>query len=73
MTHIFRIIGLVILVVGIIVLIFGIKATDEFGQKVTQSMTGTYSKGTRWDIIGGSVAIVVGGLLLSFSNRLKRR
>ena len=72
MREFIRILGLAVLVLGIILLIFGVRATDEFGQKVTQSMTGSYSEGTRWDIIGGSIAIVIGSLVLSFSGRFRR-
>jgi hypothetical protein len=73
MTNILRLLGLVILVVGIILLIFGVRSTEEFGQKVSQTMTGTYSGKTRGNIIGGCIAIVVGGALISCSGRFRRK
>ncbi len=58
-----RIIGFVIMLFGIAVLVFGILATEEFGEKVTQEFTGHYTDKTMWYIFGGIAAILVGAVI----------
>lgn len=61
-----RLVGLVLLILGIVLLIFGINATHAIGERAVETVTGKYSEGTMWYIVGGIVGIVAGGALLIF-------
>lgn len=64
-----RILGLALLVGGAIALYFGFSATESVGERVVEGVTGRYSDGTMWYLIGGAVAAVVGLGLLLFGKR----
>lgn len=61
-------IGIALLVGGAIALYFGLTATDSLSERVVEGVTGRYTDGTMWYLIGGAVA-AVGGLALIFMGR----
>ena len=58
-----KLLGLILLVVGVILLIFGFNASQSLGDQVTETFTGRFTDETMWYIIGGAVAVGVGGFL----------
>ena len=58
-----KLLGIILLVVGVILLIFGFNASQSLGDQVTETVTGRFTDETMWYIIGGGVAIVVGGFM----------
>lgn len=58
-----KLLGIILLVVGVILLIFGFNASQSLGDQVTETVTGRFTDETMWFIIGGAVAIVVGGFM----------
>ncbi|WP_417550250.1 DUF3185 family protein [Methylophaga sp.] len=58
-----KLLGIILLVVGVILLIFGFNASQSLGDQVTETVTGRFTDETMWYIIGGAVAIVVGGFM----------
>jgi hypothetical protein len=67
---IFRIIGLVVLVVGVVLLVMGINQAQSFSEGLREDITGEYSDDTQWYIIGGIAAIVGGGALALLGGRI---
>lgn len=63
-----KIIGLVLLIGGAIALYFGFTATDSVSERVVEGVTGRYTDGTMWYLIGGAVA-AVGGLALLLTGK----
>lgn len=63
-----KLVGLVLLVVGIILFYFGWQASQSIGEQLTETFTGRFSDETTWYLIGGAVAVVVGGFL-AFSRK----
>jgi hypothetical protein len=59
-----RILGLVLLIGGIVLIVLGVSASRSFGDQVSNFFTGRFSSTTMWYIIGGIVAVVLGGVLL---------
>jgi len=55
------IVSLVLLVGGVVLLILGITATNSFGSDVSRFFTGSPTDKAVWMLIGGAVAIAVGG------------
>jgi hypothetical protein len=53
--------SIAILVAGIVLLIFGINAHDSVTSSAKELVTGTPTDKSLWLIIGGIVAIIVGG------------
>jgi hypothetical protein len=64
-----RIIGLAVLAVGVILLAFGLNGTDAPVDQISETLTGRYTDRTMWYLIGGGIAIVVGGALALFGKR----
>lgn len=58
-----KLLGIILLVVGVILLIFGFNASQSLGDQVAETFTGRFTDETMWYIIGGAVAVVVGGFL----------
>ncbi|MCB2427706.1 DUF3185 family protein [Methylophaga pinxianii] len=58
-----KLLGIVLVIVGIILLVFGFNASQSLGDQVTETVTGRFTDETMWYIIGGAVAVVVGGFL----------
>ncbi len=58
-----KLLGIILLVVGVILLIFGFNASQSLGDQVTETVTGRFTDETMWYIIGGAVAIVIGGFM----------
>jgi drug/metabolite transporter (DMT)-like permease len=58
-----KLLGIILLVVGVILLVFGWNASQSLGDQVTETITGRFTDETMWFIIGGAVAVVVGGFL----------
>jgi hypothetical protein len=54
-------ISLALLVGGIILIIYGISASDSLGSDFSRFFTGSPTDKTMWLLIGGAVAMVVGG------------
>jgi len=65
------ILGIAAVAVGIVLLVMGLNATESFGEKVTEGITGRYSDKTTWFIIGGIAAIVIGAGVAFVGGRLK--
>ena len=59
-----RIIGVALLVVGAILLYFGLNATESVGEQVVEGVTGKFTDGTMWYLIGGAAAGIVGLVML---------
>lgn len=53
--------GLALLAVGIVLLIFGINGSQSFGSDVSRFFTGSPTDKSIWLMIGGVVALIVGG------------
>ena len=53
--------SIAILVAGIVLLIFGIKAHESVGSEAKELVSGTPTDKSLWLIVGGIVAIIVGG------------
>jgi hypothetical protein len=53
--------SIAILVAGIVLLIFGINAHESVGSEAKELVTGTPTDKSLWLIVGGIVAIIVGG------------
>lgn len=53
--------SIAILVAGIVLLIFGINAHESVASSAKEIVTGTPTDKSMWLIIGGIVAILVGG------------
>jgi hypothetical protein len=58
------VIGLIILVIGLFLVAFGLKGSQTWTNKVVEGVTGHYTKHTRWLLIGGSILVLIGGILL---------
>lgn len=58
-----KLLGIILLVIGVILLIFGFNASQSLGDQVTETVTGRFTDETMWFIIGGAVAVVVGGFM----------
>ncbi|HCC81646.1 hypothetical protein C9933_00880 [Methylophaga nitratireducenticrescens] len=58
-----KLLGIILVVIGIILLVFGFNASQSLGDQVTETFTGRFTDETMWYIIGGAVAVVVGGFL----------
>jgi len=58
-----KLLGIILVVIGIILLVFGFNASQSLGDQVTETVTGRFTDETMWYIIGGAVAVVVGGFL----------
>lgn len=58
-----KLLGIILLVVGVILLIFGFNASQSLGDQVAETFTGRFTDETMWYLIGGAVAVVVGGFL----------
>jgi uncharacterized membrane protein YidH (DUF202 family) len=56
-----KLLGIILVVIGIILLVFGFNASQSLGDQVTETFTGRFTDETMWYIIGGAVAVVVGG------------
>jgi len=64
-----RIIGVAILLVGVIVLGFAFNAADAPVERVSETLTGTYTDNTMMYFILGGIAVLGGGLLIAFGAR----
>lgn len=58
-----KLVGIVLLVVGIILFYFGWQASQSMGEQLKETFTGRFTDETTWYLIGGAVAIVVGGFM----------
>ncbi len=56
-----RIISMVLVVGGIALVIMGILAMDSFSSDVSRFFTGSPTDKSVWMVVGGVIAIVVGG------------
>ena len=54
-------VGLILAVVGVILLVLGIQASNSFASDVSRVFTGNPTDRSVWLIVGGVVAILVGG------------
>lgn len=60
-----RTLGYITLVIGIILVGFGINSSQAIIEKAVEGMTGRYTEGTMWYIIGG-VAMMIAGAISIF-------
>ena len=67
--HWTRILGIALIVAGAIMLFMGWNASGSLTEEVSEALTGRYTEDTRLYLIGGSVAAVVGLVLLVFGAR----
>jgi uncharacterized membrane protein HdeD (DUF308 family) len=58
--HMYKAIGLALLVGGIVLLIFGFQASHSFSSDVSRTFTGSPTDKSMWMIVGGAVAAVAG-------------
>lgn len=58
-----KLLGIILVVIGIILLVFGFNASQSLGDQVTETFTGRFTDETMWYIIGGAIAVVIGGFL----------
>lgn len=63
-----KLVGLALLVGGAILFYFGWQASQSVGEQLAETLTGRFTDETTWYLIGGAVAIVVGGYL-AFSRK----
>lgn len=61
---VFSVIGLVILVVGVFLIGIGLQKTQTLTNKVVEGITGRYTRKTIWTLIGGTLLILIGGILI---------
>jgi uncharacterized membrane protein YeaQ/YmgE (transglycosylase-associated protein family) len=59
-----NILGLVALVVGALLLFFAWRASNAPLEQMSEALTGRYSSGTMWYVVGGVVGVVAGAVLL---------
>jgi len=59
-----RFVGVGIVVVGVILVIAGLNASDSVSSRFSRLFTGNPTDKTIWLLIGGAVAVLVGGSLL---------
>jgi ABC-type uncharacterized transport system permease subunit len=62
---IFRVIGLVLVVVGMVLLVFGYNASQSVTERVVEGLTGYFTNQTMWYLIGG-LAAIAGGAVMAF-------
>jgi hypothetical protein len=63
-------IGIALLVVGIVLVIYGFNASDSVSSGVSRAFTGTPTEKTIGLLLGGAVAIIVGGLMAFRSRKI---
>lgn len=61
--------GIILIIVGVALLIFGFNASESVASSFSRFFNGTPSDKAIWLIIGGAVAIGLGGLLSWRSSR----
>jgi hypothetical protein len=54
-------ISLALLIGGIILIIYGVSAADSIGSDISRFFTGNPTDKTIWLLLGGIVAVIVGG------------
>lgn len=59
-----RLVGIVLLVLGVVLLYFGWQASQSVTEQVTESLTGNFTDGTMWYIIGGAISLAAGAFML---------
>jgi hypothetical protein len=59
-----NILGLVALAVGALLLFFAWRASNAPLEQVSEALTGRYSGGTMWYLVGGVIGVVAGAALL---------
>ena len=57
-----RAVSLAILAGGVILLIYGAAASDSFSSDISRFFTGSPTDKAVWMLIGGVVAIIIGGV-----------
>ena len=66
--NLWKISGIVLLVVGVILLLYGFTATDSLVDEASKTFTGRYTDSTMGYLVGGAAAAVA-GLLLTLVGR----
>ncbi|MBW8268762.1 DUF3185 family protein [Caldovatus aquaticus] len=64
-----RIAGIALLVLGAVLLVTGLGATDAPVERLSNALTGRYTEGTMWYLIGGVLGLVLGALLALLGRR----
>jgi len=57
-----RVVWLAILAGGVILMIYGAAASDSFSSDISRFFTGSPTDKAVWMLIGGVVAIIIGGV-----------
>jgi len=60
-----KILGLVILAVGVVLIYFGWQGSESISDQVSEAVTGRFTDETMIYIVGGIVAAIIGGFLLT--------
>jgi Protein of unknown function (DUF3185) len=55
-----RIVGIALLAAAAVLLLFGLQATNTFGEKIVEGVTGKYTQNTMAYLIAGAVAAAAG-------------
>lgn len=61
-----RFVGLVFFLTGAVLFLFGINSSQMFFEKMIKSITGRYTEGTMWYLIGGGMTLVSGAMMFLF-------
>ena len=56
-------IGIALLAVGIILVVYGFNASNSVSSSVSQAVTGSPTNKAMWLLIGGTAAVIVGGVM----------
>jgi hypothetical protein len=56
-------IGTALLAVGIILIVYGFHASDSVSSSVSRAFTGSPTDKTMWLLLGGSAAVIIGGVM----------
>jgi hypothetical protein len=59
-----NILGLVVLAVGALLLFFAWRASNAPLEQMSEALTGRYSSGTMWYLVGGVIGVAAGAALL---------
>jgi hypothetical protein len=62
-------ISLALVIGGLILIVYGIQANDSTASGFSRFFTGNPTDKTMWLLIGGAIAIVVGGSGLAFGGK----
>jgi hypothetical protein len=68
-----RALGMILLVIGVVLLVMGINASHSVADRVSDTLTGRFTRTTTWYILCGIALGVLGLILTVLGVRGKRR